>query len=140
MIASLRLTAYVVLVLSSSSFLTACVTDKSCDSRLSTVMHKCFRTTDDSVLYQTNKCPPNGGMSTTSTCTTLKYLSSFSPPVTLSEFNSNLYGAATRVAERITPPASGGLLNPAPRVKSLGAVTRGTSFTIEAMRRFSHPE
>jgi hypothetical protein len=127
------------IVLLSLLLITACVTDKSSDARLSAAMHRCFRTTDDAVLYQTNKCPPLSG-GDTSTCTTLKYLNSFAPPVTLSEFNSNLHGAATRVAEQITPPANGGLLVATPKVNSLGAVTRGTSFTIEAMRRFSHPE
>jgi hypothetical protein len=132
-----QLTSYIVLVLTLS--MTACVTDKSSDTRLRAVIHKCFRTTDDAVLYQTNKCPPLNGSDTT-TCITMKYLNSFSPPATLSEFNSNLHGAATRVAEQITPPAKRGLLIATPKVNSLGAVTRGTSFTVEAMRRFSHPE
>jgi len=127
------------MVLLSLLSLTACVTDKSSDGRLSAVMHKCFRTTDDAILYQTNKCPPLGG-SDTSTCITIKYLNSFSPPVTLTEFKSNLHGAASRVAEQITPPAKHGLLIATPKVNPLGAVTKGTSFTIEAMRRFSHPE
>jgi hypothetical protein len=103
------------IVLLSLLLITACVTDKSSDARLSAAMHRCFRTTDDAVLYQTNKCPPLSG-SDTSTCTTLKYLNSFAPP------------------------ANRGLLVATPKVNSLGAVTRGTSFTIEAMRRFSHPE
>jgi hypothetical protein len=132
-----KLTSHIVLL--SLLSMTACVTDQSSDARLSAVIRKCYRTTDDAVLYQTNKCPPLSG-SDTSTCTTMKYLNSFSPPVTLSEFNSNLHGAAIRVAEQVTPPAKRGLLIATPKVNSLGAVTRGTSFTIEAMRRFSHPE
>lgn len=119
--------------------LTACVTDKSSDAKLSGVMHHCFRTTGDAVLYQTNKCPPLDG-SDTSTCITLKYLDSFSPPVTLIEFKSNSLGAAERVTEQITPPAKHALLIATPKVTSLGAVTRGTSFTVVGMRRFSHPE
>jgi len=106
------------IVLLSWLSMTACATDMSSDARLSAVMNKCFRTTEDAVLY----------------------LNRFSPPVTLSEFNSNFHGAATSVARQITPPPKRGLLIAAPKVNSLGAVTRGTPFTIEAMRRFSHPE
>jgi hypothetical protein len=120
--------------------ITACVTDKSSDSKLGGVMHQCFRTTGDAVLYQTNKCPPQSGLNGTSTCITLKYLDRFSPPVTLNEFKSNSYGAGERVAEQITTPTKHALLITTPSVISLGAVTRGTSFTVEGMRRFSHPE
>jgi hypothetical protein len=107
--------------------------------RLAGVMHQCFRTTGDAVLFQTNKCPPLGP-SDTSTCVTLKYLNSFSPPVTLSEFNSNSHGAADRVTQQITPPAKHGLLIATPKVTSLGALIQGTTFTVEDIRRFSHPE
>src|SRR5450631_362732 len=120
--------------------LTPCVTDKSSDPRLAGVMHHCFRATDDAVLYRTNLCPPIGGLSDTSTCVTVKYLNSFSPPVTLMEFKSNSDGAAASVAEQLTPGAKHGLLIPTPQATSLGPLTKGTSFTIEGMRRFSHPE
>ena len=50
------------LVLMAVLSLTACVTEKSADPRLSSVMHRCFRTTSDAVLYQTNKCPPMGDL------------------------------------------------------------------------------
>jgi hypothetical protein len=120
--------------------LTACVTEKSADPRLANVIHKCFRVTGDAVLYRTNKCPPQSGLSGTSTCITVKYLDRFLPPVTLSEFNSNSHGAAASVAEQLTPPVKRGLLIPKPEVTVLGPLTKGTSFTIEAMHRFSHPE
>lgn len=73
--------------------LTACVTEKNADPRLGSVTHKCLHTTGDAVLYQTNKCPPMGGMASTSTCLTVKYLSDLSPPATLSDFD---HGAATK--------------------------------------------
>jgi len=122
------------------AMLAACVTEKSADSRLGSVMHKCFRTTGDAVLYQTNKCPPQSGLSGTSTCITVKYLDRFLARVTLSEFKSNSHGAAASVAEQLIPLAKHGLMIPKPEVTVLGPLTKGTSFTIEAMHRFSHPE
>jgi hypothetical protein len=125
--------------------LTGCLSDRSADPRLGSVMHQCFRTTDDAVLYQTPNCPPTGnGMSGTSTCTTLRYLSSFSPPVTLNEYNSNSQGAAARVAELLKPVANGGpllrALSTPPKATLFGTMPAGTSFTVEGMHRFSHPE
>jgi hypothetical protein len=124
------------LVLLAVLSLAACVTEKSADSRLSGVMHKCFRTTGDAVLYQSNKCPPMGGMATTSTCLTVKNLSDLSPPATLSDFD---HGAAS-IADRLTPSARRALLIPNPDVSVIGPLTQGTSLTIEGMHRFSHPE
>jgi hypothetical protein len=117
--------------------LTACVTERSSDPRLGSVMHKCFHTTGDAVLYQTNKCPPMSGMALTSTCLTVKYLSNLSPPATLSDFD---HGAATSIAEQLTPRAKRALLIANPEASVLGPLTTGTSFTIEDMHRFSHPE
>lgn len=125
------------LVLIAMVTLTACVTDKSADPRLGSVLHKCFRTVGDAVLYQSNKCPPTGGMASTSTCLTVKNLSDLSPPATLSDFD---HGAATSIAEQMTPSAKRALLITNPEVSVLGPLTKGTSFTIEGMHRFSHPE
>jgi hypothetical protein len=123
-------------LLLSLSLLSACVTDKSADPRLSVVMHQCFRTTGDAVLYHNHTCPPTQGLSDVSACDTLTYFSSFSPPITLGEFNSNDRGAATRVQEQIGAHAKDGSeLNPV-----LGTLIKGTSFTVERMRRFSHYE
>jgi hypothetical protein len=90
--------------------LTACATDKSSDPRLSSVIHQCFRITGDAVLFETPNCPPLGGPIGTSTCVTIKYLSHFSPPVALSEFNADSHGAAASVAQQLTPRANGGPL------------------------------
>jgi hypothetical protein len=123
-------------VLLSFLYVTACVTDKSADPRLSVVMHHCFRTTGDAVLYHNHTCPPTQGLSGVSACDTLIYLSSFSPPITLGEFNASDRGAATRVQRQIGAHAKDGSeLNPV-----LGTLIKGTPFTVERMRRFSHYE
>jgi hypothetical protein len=123
-------------VLLSFLHLTACVTDKSADPRLGVVMHQCFRTTEDAVLYHNHTCPPIHGLSGVSACDTLIYLGSFSPPITLGEFNAGDRGAATQVQRQLGAHAKDGSeLNPV-----LGTLNKGTSFTIESMRRFSHYE
>jgi len=122
----------------------ACVSEKSSDPRLGNIIHQCFRITDDAILYRTPNCPPVGGLNGTSTCVTLRYLNKFSPPLTLSEFNMDAHGAAATVAEQLTPRANGGpllrALNAPPKATLLGSLAKGTSITIEGMRRFSHPE
>ena len=124
--------------------LSGCVSDRSADPRLAGVMHQCFRFTDDAVLYQTPNCPPTNSGGGTSTCTTVRYLRSFSLPVSLNEFNSNSQGAADRVAEHLKPTPTGGpllrALSAPPKATLFGTLTAGTSFTVEGMRRFSHPE
>jgi hypothetical protein len=122
--------------------LTACVTNKSSDPRLASIVHQCFRTTDDAVLFQTSSCPPLDGMSATSTCVTVKYLSSFSPPITLRDYNANAAGAAGRVSDELSARSSvsRGLLRPRERASLLGILKSGTPFTVQNMRRFSHPE
>jgi hypothetical protein len=124
------------LVLIAMATLTSCVTEKRADPRLGSVMHKCFHTTGDAILYQTNKCPPMGGMASTSTCLTVKYLSDLPHPAALSDFDNG----AARIAEQLTPSAKRALLIPNPEVSVRGPLTQGTSFTIEDMHRFSHPE
>jgi hypothetical protein len=126
----------VCLVLMAVLSLTACVTERSADPRLGSLLHRCFRTTGDAVLYQSNTCPPAGGMATTSTCLTVKYLSDLSPPATLNDFD---HGAAS-IAEQLTPHAKRALLMQNPDVSVLGPLTQRTAFTIEGMHRFSHPE
>ena len=42
--------------------LAACVAEKSDDPRLASAMHKRFRTIGDAVLFQSNECPPMGGL------------------------------------------------------------------------------
>lgn len=123
-------------VLLSFLHLTACVTDKSADPRLGVVMHQCFRTTEDAVLYHNHTCPPIQGLSGVSACDTLIYLISFSPRITLGEFNASDREAATQVQRQIGAHAKDGSeLNPV-----LGTLIKGTTFTVERMRRFSHYE
>jgi hypothetical protein len=110
--------------------LAACVTNKSSDPRLSSVVHQCFRTTDDAILFQTSSCPPLNGMSAISTCVTVKYLSSFSPPITLREYNTNSSGAAWRVSDELAARSTvfRGVLRPREHASLLGILKSGTPF------------
>jgi hypothetical protein len=58
----------------------------------------------------------------------------------LGAFNSSPRGAAASVTEQLTPPAKRGLLIPKSEVIVLGPLTKGASFNVEGMHRFSHPE
>jgi hypothetical protein len=119
--------------------LTACVSNKSADPRLSSVMHQCFRTTDDAVLYETPFCPPQSGVNTRSACVTVKYLNSFRPPVTLREFNTS-GRADEEVMHELRRSAEGqDLFAPSPdKIHVLGVLIWGTSFTIQSVHRYSN--
>jgi hypothetical protein len=120
----------------------ACVTNKSSDPRLASVMHQCFQTTDDALLYQTPYCPSLTGVTSTSTCITVQYLNSFYPPVTLKDFNTSARAEEDVMHELRRPGENGhGVFTPSvDTIRVLGALVWPTSFTIESMRRYSNPE
>jgi hypothetical protein len=124
--------------------LTACVTNKSSDPRLSSVMHKCFQTTDDAVVYETPFCPPQPGLSNSSTCVTVKYLGSFYPRLTLREFKSTSARVDEQVMHELRRPSEnyqGGIFAPSSdKVRVFGALIWPTSFTIVSMRRYADYE
>src|SRR5579863_4524496 len=123
--------------------LTACTTNHSADPKLASVMHKCFQTTDDAVLYETPFCPPQSGLSGSTTCMTIKYLNSFRPPLTLREFNSTSARVDEEVMDQLRKPVEKwqGIFGASPKdIRLVGTLVWPTSFTIEGMRRYVNYE
>jgi hypothetical protein len=126
--------------------LTACTINHSADPKLGSILHQCFRTTDDAVLYETPFCPPHSGLSKASTCVTVRYLNSFRPPVTLREFSTSGRAEEAVVSELRRPAEEGqGLFTPAPeKIHILGVLIwanilhRGGHASLHKLHRGRH--
>lgn len=116
----------------------ACTVDHTNDVQLSGLVHQCFSTVKESILYQT-ACPPVGPWRERNmagwACDTVTYVDEFPFPLTLQSYQEDPQHVAGRIREVMTASD----VRPG-KVTVLGGLAAGISFEITQMYRWTNGE